>query len=249
MQISVYSHRAEVHDGISKVPGSLDRTIRGIRLLKAHGIKVTIANVLMKGNLHDAEGVRQLAAEVGAHYTLDPTITPMMNGDTDPPPPAHLVRQLCATSFKTPIWWEMLKNSAPRRRSSTRTRLEGYPCSAGHTAAYVSPRGEVYPCVQFPISCGNVRDQNFLDIWKNSPQLEEVRAIRGKDLTTCSSCNHLGTCTRCPGLAWMEGNMRGPSTADCEKSYVRTGIVTAGMLARANSPSLLGLIRIRPYAD
>ena len=62
VQISVYSHRAQVHDGISKVPGSLDRTIRGIRLLKAHGLKVTIANVLMKGNLDDAEGVRQLAA-------------------------------------------------------------------------------------------------------------------------------------------------------------------------------------------
>ena len=29
------------------------------------------------------EGVRALAAEVGAHYTVDPTVTPMMNGDTD----------------------------------------------------------------------------------------------------------------------------------------------------------------------
>jgi hypothetical protein len=46
----------------------------------------------------------------------------------------------------------------------------------------------------------------------------------------------------------MEGNMRGPSTADCEKSYVRTGIVSAAMLARANSPSLSGLIQIRPCA-
>src|SRR5246127_5550483 len=82
VQISVYSHRANVHDGISKVPGSLKRTIAGIGLLKAQGLKVTIANVLMKGNLQDAEGVRQLAAEAGAHYTLDPTITPMMNGDT-----------------------------------------------------------------------------------------------------------------------------------------------------------------------
>ena len=82
VQISIYSHRAEVHDGISKVPGSLKRTIVGVRLLKSHGLKVTIANVLMKGNLQDAEGVRQLAFEVGAHYTLDPTITPMMNGDT-----------------------------------------------------------------------------------------------------------------------------------------------------------------------
>jgi hypothetical protein len=30
----------------------------------------------------------------------------------------------------------------------------------------------------------------------------------------------------------MEGNMRGPSTADCEKSFMRTGIPTANMLQR-----------------
>src|SRR5262249_21124440 len=62
IQISVYSHRAEVHDGISKLPGSLERTLAGIRLLRAHGLKVTLANVLMKGNLQDSEGVRRLAA-------------------------------------------------------------------------------------------------------------------------------------------------------------------------------------------
>src|SRR5262249_706433 len=81
VQISVYSHRAEVHDGISKGPGSLDRTIPGIPLLKGHGLRGTIATVLMGGNMDDEEGVRLLAQEVGAHYTLDPTITPMMNGD------------------------------------------------------------------------------------------------------------------------------------------------------------------------
>jgi radical SAM protein with 4Fe4S-binding SPASM domain len=231
VQISVYSHRAEVHDGISKVPGSLDRTIRGIRLLKSHGIKVTIANVLMKGNLHDAEGVRQLAAEVGAHYTLDPTITPMMNGDTDLLRLRISSKNLRDVFQNSDLVGNVEEFCAPPPAIDEDT-MEGYPCSAGHTAAYISPRGEVHPCVQFPISCGNVRTQNFLDIWQNSPQLKEVRGIRGKDLTTCSSCNHLGTCTRCPGLAWMEGNMRGPSTADCEKSYIRTGIVTANMLRR-----------------
>jgi hypothetical protein len=30
----------------------------------------------------------------------------------------------------------------------------------------------------------------------------------------------------------MEGNMRGPSTADCEKSHARTSIPTANMLRK-----------------
>src|SRR5208282_1142195 len=80
---------------------------------------------------------------------------------------------------------------------------------------------------------------------RHLPQLAEVRSIRGKHLSTCSSCSHLGSCTRCPGLAYLEGNMRGPSTVDCEKSFVRTGIVTAGMLARKAAGALApGLVQI-----
>ena len=47
IQISVYSHRPEIHDAITKLPGSLKRTIKAIRFLKSQGLKVTIANVLM----------------------------------------------------------------------------------------------------------------------------------------------------------------------------------------------------------
>ena len=111
--------------------------------------------------------------------------------------------------------------------------MDDIPCSAGHTYCYISPYGDVYPCVQFPLPCGNVRKQSFLDIWRNSTQLKDVRSIRARDLPTCSSCAHVGSCTRCPGLAFMEGNMRGPSSLDCEKSFARTGIPSANMIAKS----------------
>ena len=88
------------------------------------------------------------------------------------------------------------------------SRLDSPTCSAGHTACYISPYGDVYPCVQFPFPCGNVRRSRFLDIWRRSDQLNEVRSIRLRDLTSCSQCVHVPNCTRCPGLAYMEGNMR-----------------------------------------
>jgi radical SAM protein with 4Fe4S-binding SPASM domain len=109
---------------------------------------------------------------------------------------------------------------------------ETLPCSAGHTACYVSPYGDVYPCVQFPLPTGNVRKQRFIDIWRHSPQLQEVRSISMADLQGCSQCVHSGTCSRCPGLAYMEGNMRGPSIQDCEKSYARTGIPSENLLKK-----------------
>jgi radical SAM protein with 4Fe4S-binding SPASM domain len=128
--------------------------------------------------------------------------------------------------------------------------LEGYSCSAGHAFCYISPYGDVFPCVQFPLPTGNVRQQKFLDIWNFSPQMNEVRSIKVKDLAVCSSCSHAGTCSRCPGLAYMEGSMRGPSTADCEKSFYRTGVPTANMLRHGLSKprTTVPLIQIRPVA-
>ena len=244
VQISVYSHRPEVHDAITKIPGSLERTLASIRLLRSHGLRVNMANVLMRRNRGDSEGVRQLALELGALYKLDPTITPMMDGNT-----SVLEYRVDATElssfFHNPNLVGDVEEFCAPPAPVDESAQEGFPCSAGHTSCYISPYGDLYPCVQFPINCGNLRRQAFIEIWRDSPQLAEVRAIRGKHLTTCTSCAHLGTCTRCPGLAYMEGNMRGPSSVDCEKSYVRTGIVTAGMLARkaAGAPAP-GLVQI-----
>ncbi len=234
VQISVYSHRPEIHDAITKLPGSFRRTVGAIRFLKSEGLKVTVANVLMRGNLEDSEAVQNLAAELGARYALDPTITPMMSGDRSvlrlriPAEDLHDV-------FRNPaLVGDAESFCAPPAPVDERV-MEGIPCSAGHTACYISPYGDLFPCVQFPLPCGNVRREKFLDIWRNSPALREVRSIRARDLPTCSGCAHVGTCTRCPGLAYMEGDMRGPSSADCEKSFVRTGVVTAGMKARGLS--------------
>ena len=121
--------------------------------------------------------------------------------------------------------------------------MDELPCSAGHTACYVSPYGDVYPCVQFPLPSGNVARQKFLDIWRHSPQMNEVRSIHARDLPGCSTCSHVGSCTRCPGLAYMEGNMRGPSIQDCEKSFARTGVPSVNL--QRKKPAMAGLVQIQ----
>jgi radical SAM protein with 4Fe4S-binding SPASM domain len=246
VQISIYSHRPEVHDAITKVRGSLARSIKAIRFLKSQGLKVVIANVLMTENMQDYHGVRALAEELGAEYTLDPTITPKMDGDR-----GILGLNAGESALRELFRDELFVGDAeefcapPKSNSPDAESLESLPCSAGHTACYVSPYGEFYPCVQFPLSCGNVRKQSFVDIWRHSEQLKEVRAIRLKDISGCSQCAHGSTCTRCPGLAFMEGNMRGPSTADCEKSYARTGVPSNNLMAKKANPSPPSLVQIQ----
>ena len=243
IQISIYSHRPEVHDAITLVPGSLQRSLDAARFLKSQGLRVIFANVLMIQNLEDYQGVRTLANEIGVECTLDPTITPMMDGDRSVlrlGVNQDTLRQLFRDKALVGDGEEFCAIADPQDENA----LSALPCSAGHTTCYVSPYGDVFPCVQFPLPTGNVRKQPFIDIWRHSDRMQEVRSIRLKDLTTCSSCSHVGSCTRCPGLAFMEGNMRGPSWQDCEKSFARTGIPSANMQAKTRAPANLVQIRV-----
>ena len=246
VQISVYSHRPEVHDAITKLPGSLKKSVAGAKLLIERGVKVIFANVLMRDNFADYAGVQALAAEVGALFQVDPTITPMMDGD----------RSILNLNIERAELEQVFRDASlvgaspqdycapPAGPMDEKDAMETLPCSAGHTFCYVSPYGDVYPCVQFPLPTGNVRQTKFVDIWRYSPEMQEVRSITMNDLPVCSTCSHSGGgCTRCPGLAYMEGNMRGPSSQDCEKSFARTGVETAGMMV-GHKPTA-GLVQIQ----
>jgi AdoMet-dependent heme synthase len=248
IQISIYSHRPEIHDAITLIPGSLKRSLDAIRFLKSQGLKVLIANVLMTQNRQDYPGVRALAAELGVECTLDPTVTPMMDGNRSTVS-LGVDHSTLREVFRDPSLVEDVEEFCATPAKAGENELEAIPCSAGHTACYVSPYGDVFPCVQFPVATGNVRQQRFIDIWRHSEKMNEVRSIRVKHLTTCTQCAHVSSCTRCPGLAYMEGNMRGPSSQDCEKSFARTGIPSANMLAkRLSAPSLVQIqaVQIQP---
>jgi radical SAM protein with 4Fe4S-binding SPASM domain len=250
VQISIYSHLPEVHDAITKLPGSLRRSLQAIRYLRAEGVKVSITNVLMKQNVQNAKAVRLLAKELDVEFVIDPTITPMLNGDRSVLN-LGISNQELDEIFHTEEFIGNVGEFCAPVSEVDEDVLEGYSCSAGHTLAYISPSGDVYPCVQFPMPCGNLREKSFREIWYRSEALTELRSVHVRDLPTCSHCSHTAYCTRCPGLAYMEGNMRGPSSSDCAKSEARTGIPSAWHLSQGlglgQSPAIsqANLVQIR----
>ena len=133
IQVSIYSHRPEVHDAITKVRGSLRRSIRAIRFLKSQGLKVIIANVLMTENMQDYRGVQELADELGMECTLDPTITPKMDGDR-----SILDLNAGESALRNLFRDEGLVGNADEfcapPTALDEDSMESLPCSAGHTA-------------------------------------------------------------------------------------------------------------------
>jgi radical SAM protein with 4Fe4S-binding SPASM domain len=214
VQISIYSSDAAIHDAITKVPGSLQRSLAAIPLLQDRGIQVKLACPLMKQNLLAYRGVMALAERLGVPYVLDMTITPMMDGSAEPlehrvsadallPVLQDSTLQSCGTKIATGTWSTGLGSSVSSGMESS--AYEDLPCSAGHNSCYVSPYGDVYACVQLPMAAGNLRKQPFEEIWTKAPVLDRIRNVRESELPVCSSCDIRSYCERCPGLAWMEG--------------------------------------------
>jgi radical SAM protein with 4Fe4S-binding SPASM domain len=233
VQISLYSHRAETHDAITKLPGSFRRTIDAIGRLKENGVKVSVTNILMTYNSGHGKAVQQLAGELGVAFHIDPTITPKLNGDRSITRLGISAKEL-EEVYRTEEFVGNVGEFCAPVSTVDDDVLDGYSCSAGHTLAYISPFGEVYPCVSFPMPCGSLRKQSFSEIWRHSPAFAAVRSAHVRDLHTCSHCTHTAYCSRCPGLAYMEGDFLGPSSADCAKSYARTGIPSAAQLEAGN---------------
>ena len=220
VQISVYSDVSAVHDAITKVPGSLERTLAAIPILLEHGLQVKLACPLMQENLTAYRGVMALAEQLGVPYVIDLTITPMMDGSSGP-----LAHRASVSSLLPVLRNPVLHACKPQPAAEAAATMdalppafgsaassgiesnayEDLPCSAGHNSCYISPYGDVFPCVQLPQPAGNLRREKFNDIWYGSPKLERLRAIRESQLPVCSRCEIRAYCERCPGLALMEG--------------------------------------------
>ena len=234
VQISIYSDDATVHDAITKIPGSLQRSLATIPALLEEGLVVKIACPLMTGNLASYSAVRALAERLGVPYMFDLTITPMMDGGTTPLALRAGAEQLLPIMQHAQACG--LASAEQRGRpddlgSSTSSGIESsdgcsayddIPCSAGHNSCYISPYGDVYPCVQMPIAAGNLRRESFRDVWEGSQVMRRVRAIRESELRVCSGCSIRQYCERCPGLARTEGgDLEGPYERACELAEAR----------------------------
>jgi radical SAM protein with 4Fe4S-binding SPASM domain len=216
VDVSVYSADPEVHDSVTKIKGSLEKSIRGLIWLRQAGVTVKLNCPLMKQNVGKYKEVRALAKSLGALSGFDPMITARTDGDRSP-----VSFRISATDLMAVLQDPIANPDLGSNGGTQASDLDEIPCGASHNACYISPYGDVSPCVALPIVCGNVRETPFEEIWRRSGNMLEVRSIRTRDLHTCSSCAASEFCSRCPGQALVEdGDLYGPSTAACEHALV-----------------------------
>ncbi|HET8939569.1 MAG TPA: radical SAM protein [Polyangiales bacterium] len=251
VEISLYSSRAEVHDFVTGVPGSFDKTVRGIRYLRERGVSVTIKAVMMNVNQADLPDYPAFAASLGAHYRIDTGgVVPREGCDREPQalnPERERVDQLLR-QLRT----EAGARTAVARAQTTGLRAASRRVCGAAQAMHVEPNGEMRPCTLLEVNLGDTRDQTPAQIFE-SDVARGVRGLRWGDVHGCRVCELASRCARCHAVALAEtGDALAPYPSACEKARAAAQIArsmaddggTLRFVAAGSRPIALGPYRL-----
>ncbi len=203
--ISVLGAQSATHDMITGVAGSFAKSLAAIAALRKEQIPVTLKCALMRQNFSEYKDIIALAKKLGTPFIVDPILSPRDDGSKD-----VLGFRLTKTQLE-----EFYQEQIPHLSAMARGD-EDLTCSAGYMFGSISARGDVYPCIQLPIKVGNVFKQDFKNIWQDALLLKKMRQVTPEQISLCSECKIISSCTRCPGLAFLEdGDMFGASSVAC----------------------------------
>lgn len=207
--ISIYGPDADSHEFVTRIPGSFNASLRTLKLLNARGVKTIVKCLLMRHNVANIADVVALAERLGANAQFDPLVTPRSNGDLAPA--YHRIDSKALAN--------LISEDMPRDKADLRKPLF---CGAGRDMVSISPSGRVYPCVQFPVCFGSLREEIFADIWLKSDKAIALRSLKPSNIEMCALCADREYCRPCPGLNVIEtGDWHSPSQLNCWVAHTR----------------------------
>jgi len=193
VETTILGPDAVTHDGLTRRPGSFDAVIRAIGMLVERGVRCSAKTIVMKPNIAGLEAMYRLAERLGIPFRHDDGVFVESNGGRSPLalqlPPGDLARL--------------------RRRTGTGPSFPPGMCNIGKSVMSIAPDGSVYPCGPFPEKAGDIRETPLAEIWRDSPVMNRVRAIRNEDYHVCRECYYYERCNGCiaMGLGLSSGRI------------------------------------------
>jgi radical SAM protein with 4Fe4S-binding SPASM domain len=235
VELSIYSPTPEVHDKITRLPRSFEKTARAAQFLVARNVTVAVKMIVMAETIKEVDDFKLLCESWNVEAQCDFNLSAGVDGARDPllnllPAPISLIAEAMRPS--SPLY--VGEPSSPRR-FDWKERHSQVVCGAGRTTLSISPEGNISPCNSMPIFSGSVREEGIKQIWENSAYggasgklqdltspLSRWQKIRGKDFHVCGNFDRCAWCQKCPGMAFLEtGDELSPSTTNCRNAAAR----------------------------
>lgn len=197
VQTSLYSMNPEVHDSITKVKGSFEKTMKGIVRMQAAGIPLQISCPIMQQNKDSFIEVVHWCQSQNIAIAIDYSIFASYDHSN-----CNLVHRLniedvCDAFDKmaTKEYIQALLDAAAEKERATATEPI---CSICRYYLCITAEGEVFPCVGWQSKkLGNLFQQSLSEIWKSSPEIHALRSVKRDQFPACIECEDRGYCTVC----------------------------------------------------
>ncbi|MCQ2094403.1 MAG: PqqD family peptide modification chaperone [Bacteroidaceae bacterium] len=235
IQVSLYSMNPEIHDFITTVKGSFEKTKSSIEKLVEANIPIQISCPIMKANRIGYEKVLEYAQRLKVKAQTDYIMMARSDLDTE-----NLANRLSLEETE-----ELLRSIIEhdvRYREETlqqlpitdeiKFNLERYMkqpvCGVGYDNCCITANGDVYPCAGWQdYVLGNVYKQTLKEIWENSERVKELRKITQASFPQCLECEARDYCARCLVRNYNEsgGDMFAVNHHFCDVAFLNKKIV------------------------
>ena len=202
VQVSLYSMHAELHDKVTTVKGSFEKTKAAIEKLYAADVPVQISCPVMKANKDGYDEVMKYDQSLRMKSRTDYIMMAQADLDT-----SNLANRLNLEETEKVIRDIMEYDVDYKSKTLEQEPVSSIPldefkemplCGAGVNDLCITVNGDVYPCAGWQdFVVGNVFKQSLKEIWEDSPKLAEVRKVRQKDFPKCLTCEARDFCNMC----------------------------------------------------
>ena len=232
VQVSLYSMQSNVHDAITKLPGSWSRTMAALDKIHTANIPCFIACPTMKQNFGSYYDVVEYAKGRNMSVQVDFIIMAKTNGDTSNIPCRIDVGQ--ARSVLHDLMYKALPvdseyfSLAKSGDLPTNEEWANHPvCSAGLDTICLDATGNYYPCPGFAgFKLGSCFEHTLEWVWNESPEMLRLRSVRGRDFKKCVDCPDLNCCSVCMCRNFNEtGDIFKPAEYFCDVAKINHEIL------------------------
>lgn len=218
-QVSLEGPDAQVHDSLTRVSGSFDRTVAGLGLLQDAGLHVHTNTTVNRVNAPHLEGIVDLAMELGMKRlsmnmvipcgaATAPASLPTRRGQNGGAGPltmtythiAPIVEQVRRKARAAGIQFTWYSPTPYCIYNPVAAGLGGKSCAACDGLLSVAPDGEVLPCSSLPEGVGNLLTSGFDRVW-NSRRARYWREKRYAH-RLCRACEQFDLCTGACPIYW-----------------------------------------------
>ena len=222
--VSVYSTSPYVHDSITKVTGSWNKSLNLIEQLSKLAVPMYLKCCVMKPNLKTYRGVAELARKYGAQPQFELNIRESNDGDYC----AKKLR-LSEQQLEVVLQDKIIPSNVYLDLNYFKDRIcdiESSPCKIGIDDFSITPSGDVQPCAAFPMSLGNLKTHTWREIITDNLVLQDWQNCKMKEFDMCGKYDFCKCCKPCAGLNFIEhGDYRKAAETSCYMAKVRYSIL------------------------